>query len=325
MSIVCALCGRTAVRYYPARRAVREKLSGRHYCSDEHSKRHWAILNQQERQASKEAYPCLGPDCREWIEPRPGPGRPSDYCSVSCREAARRARDRPVAGAVARGRIALGEAEALVQDAYSAVKQDPAIAQAEAVVQQLQYLAQQRQQAVQQAEEALLRCEQRAQEAKQEAETAQEALRRAQEEAKAPYPPRVMPFAEDQRRQDKLEDLSGQLRRAQKAFYGAPRLIAKAKADLQQANESLWEAQEAVEITQQELQQQQQRSEELLRSPLEALREAKSKLHKAEERAARRAQQAREGRARKAAERDRKQAESDFEFRDWLMRQQGWA
>ena len=111
MSIACALCGRTAVRYYPARRAVREKLSGRHYCSDEHSKRHWAIRNQQERQASKEAYPCLGPDCREWIEPRPGPGRPADYCSVSCREAARRERDRPVAGAVARAMAVLQEAQ----------------------------------------------------------------------------------------------------------------------------------------------------------------------------------------------------------------------
>ena len=109
--IHCALCGKEAIRLYPSRGAVREKLSGKRYCSTAHAKRGWALDQQQRRQESKESYLCLGPDCWEVIEPRPGPGRPADYCKQECREAARRERDRPVAGAVARARVALEEAQ----------------------------------------------------------------------------------------------------------------------------------------------------------------------------------------------------------------------
>ena len=83
-TIICSQCGVSAVKLFPSRRAVRDKMSGFRFCSADCQRIHWEARRRAAWTATP--YPCQ--QCGREIVPLQKPGRPSAYCSSKCRTAA---------------------------------------------------------------------------------------------------------------------------------------------------------------------------------------------------------------------------------------------
>ena len=95
--IRCDWCGSTALKLYPSRESVRQKLSPYKFCSSTCQREHWEARRKAEWSAS--SYPCA--QCGATITPQQAAGRRRTYCSSSCKQQAARERlRRNPAGAV---------------------------------------------------------------------------------------------------------------------------------------------------------------------------------------------------------------------------------
>ena len=89
-TITCDQCGDPAVKWFPSRQAVRDKLPRFRFCSAECQRKHWEARRRATWTATP--YPCK--QCGREIEPLQKPGRPPLYCSTKCRTAAALERQR---------------------------------------------------------------------------------------------------------------------------------------------------------------------------------------------------------------------------------------
>ena len=90
-------CRRLALGYYPARIAVRQKLSPYRFCRPAHQQSHWRKRQREARLAAAPARFC--PLCGRAIPPEDRPGRPRRYCSPEHAAAAANKRRLPAAPA----------------------------------------------------------------------------------------------------------------------------------------------------------------------------------------------------------------------------------
>ena len=105
--IRCDGCGSTALKLYPSRESVRQKLSPYKFCSSTCQREHWEARRKAEWSAS--SYPCA--QCGATITPQQASGRPRTYCTDACKQAAARERlRRQPAGAVMAARQRFDEA-----------------------------------------------------------------------------------------------------------------------------------------------------------------------------------------------------------------------
>ena len=96
-TIVCSWCNTSAIKLYPSRESVRQKLSPYRFCSSVCQRDHWESRRKAEWSASP--YPCA--QCGTAITPQQAAGRRRSYCTATCKQAAARARiRRNPAGAV---------------------------------------------------------------------------------------------------------------------------------------------------------------------------------------------------------------------------------
>ena len=87
-TIICSQCGVSAVKWFPSRQAVRDKLPRFRFCSAVCQRIHWEARRRAAWTATP--YPCQ--QCGKEIVPLQKPGRPPAYCSSTCRAAAGRER-----------------------------------------------------------------------------------------------------------------------------------------------------------------------------------------------------------------------------------------